>query len=298
MEIADSLSQSKNPKISLKYDGTTTTAANGKAVWTGLLRLWQPALGQPFTWRKPRRIFANSMSDLFHRDLSDTEIAMVWAVMALNPRHTFQVLTKRAERMRQWLVDPATPDLVEREMAKYDLAARLSWPLENVWIGVSVEDQARAKERIPVLLRSPASTRFISAEPLLEAVDIRAALADAGEATAGRTLKEMGLDWVIVGGESGPKARPMHPDWARELRDECGREDVAFFFKQRGQWCWETQRKRKETIGLMPDGTVVAPGSPGATTLCKVGTEASGTLLDGCAHLAFPAVPRSTLKAA
>jgi hypothetical protein len=90
----------------------------------------------------------------------------------------------------------------------------------------------------------------------------------------------------------------MHPDWARQLRDECAREDVAFFFKQRGEWCWETKRKRKETIGLMPDGTVVAPDTPGATTLCKVGTKVSGTLLDGLAHLAFPGASGSILKAA
>jgi protein gp37 len=190
--------------------------------------------------------------------------------------------------MHRWLNDPATPALVEAEMRQHDLTAKLAWPLENVWIGVSVEDQKRASERIPLLLGSQASTRFISAEPLLGRVELRAALGGAGGSSDERTLKEIGLDWVIVGGESGSKARPVHPDWARRLRDECAAEDIAFFFKQRGDWCWEAVRKGAKTIGLMPDGTVVAPGTSGATTLRKVGTGASGTLLDGRAHLDFP----------
>ncbi|WP_395022616.1 DUF5131 family protein [Dongia sp.] len=267
----------------LKYD-RTTDAVNDNAVWTGVVRLWAPALREPFTWRKPRKIFVNSMSDLFHEKLSDREIAMVWAVMALTGWHTYQVLTKRAERMRQWLNDPATPGLVLAEMRQYDLTASLAWPLENVWVGVSVEDQERACERIPLLLASQAATRFISAEPLLEAVNLRAALDYLG----GGTLKELGLDWVIVGGESGPKARPMHPDWARQLRDECAQEGIAFFFKQRGAWCWETTRKRAETIGLLPSGKRVPVEETGATTLRWVGANASDSLLDGCAHLAFP----------
>jgi protein gp37 len=271
----------------MKYD-RTTDAVNDNAVWTGVVRLWEPSLREPFGWRAPRKIFVNSMSDLFHEKLSDTAIARVWAVMALTGRHTYQVLTKRADRMQRWINDPATPGLVEAEMRQYDLTAKLTWPLENVWVGISVEDQKRARERIPLLLRSQAAIRFISAEPLLERVELRAALGVSGGAAGSGTLKEMGLDWVIVGGESGSKARPMHPDWARSLRDECAAEGIAFFFKQRGEWCWEAVRKGAEAIGLMPDGTMVAPGTPGAATLRKVGTRASGTLLDGWAHLAFP----------
>ncbi|WP_395015116.1 phage Gp37/Gp68 family protein [Dongia sp.] len=271
----------------MKYAGTTD-AVNDNAVWTDVVRLWEPSLREPFGWRAPRKIFVNSMSDLFHKNLADTAIARVWAVMALTGRHTYQVLTKRADRMQRWLNDPATPKMVEAEMRQYDMTAKLAWPLKNVWVGVSVEDQKRARERIPLLLGSQAQTRFISAEPLLERVELRGALGGTAGAPGAGTLKEMGLDLVIVGGESGTKARPMHPDWARSLRDECAAEDIALFFKQRGEWCWEAARKGAETIGLMPDGTVVAPDTPGTTTLRKVGTRASGSLLDGQTHLAFP----------
>ena len=249
-----------------KYAGLTELAgARPRPVWTGVVRLDEAALDIPLRWRRPRRIFVNSISDLFHESLPDVAIDRVFAVMALAPQHTFLVLTKRAARMREYIDMAAsrvwrqvgeTPD--EWRVRRIDgdpvipcLAAHGArwggeqpWPLCNVWLGVSVEDQARADERIPDLLATPAAKRFISAEPLLGPIDIAVAmLTDAGlevlfaKYEAGELRNGRGsLDWVIVGGESGAGARPMHPDWARSLRDQCAAADVPFFFKQWGEW--------------------------------------------------------------
>lgn len=155
-------------------------------------------LDLPLRWRRPRVVFVNSMSDLFHDDVPGDYIVRVFATMAASPRHTFQVLTKRAERLSH-------------------LAPRLPWP-ENVWMGVSVED-ARVVGRIEALKRVPASVRFLSLEPLLGPLD---------------DLQLDGIDWVIVGGESGPGARPMEADWVRSIQRQCHHADVPFFFKQWG----------------------------------------------------------------
>lgn len=213
-------------------------------------------LDQPLRWRRPRRIFVNSMSDLFHEDVPFEFIDQVFAVIALSPRHTFQVLTKRPERMRGYLAerhlrgsDPCTHE--NREWFVNDAAIGLSggncglfdWPLPNAWLGVSVENQATADERIPILLDTPAAVRWVSAEPLLGPVSLRwmNAWPENAPATAmnpyngGVTDYLDGLrrlDWIVAGGESGPKARPMHPDWVRDLRDQCAKAGVAFFMKQ------------------------------------------------------------------
>jgi protein gp37 len=188
----------------------------------------------PLKWKEPRRIFVNSMSDLFHEKVSDETIAQVFEVMAEAQRHTFQVLTKRPERMLRWFTD-YLPDACSGEQP----AER--WPLPNVWLGVSVENQAAADERIPLLLRTPAAVRFLSCEPLLGPVSIDPWLGEEGFDPDGPD--EDGLpkymppiDWVIVGGESGPHARPMHPDWAIHLASECEEWNVPFFFKQWGEW--------------------------------------------------------------
>lgn len=162
-------------------------------------------LDRPIRWKRPRRIFVNSMSDLFHSDIPDEYIVRVWDVMANAPQHVYQVLTKRHGRMRSLVASGALRTL------------------PNVWLGVSVEDQKRAELRIPALLGAPASVRFLSCEPLLGPVNLH--LGDTP-----------GIDWVIVGGESGPGARPMQPDWARSLRDQCGAAGVPFHFKQWGDW--------------------------------------------------------------
>lgn len=184
-------------------------------------------LYQPLHWRKPRRVFVNSMSDLFHPDVPDEFIARVFDVMARAPHHQFQVLTKRPERMNNWFH--------EKPVGPPD-------PLPNVWLGVSVEDQDAADERVPVLLDTPAAVRFISAEPLLGPVDLGGWGEDwlRGIATRddGRGEPEAyqthALDWVIVGGESGPKARPMSIEWAKDIVRQCRDADVPVFVKQLG----------------------------------------------------------------
>jgi len=158
----------------------------------------------PLRWRKPRRVFVNSMSDLFQDAVPDSYIAQVFAVMQHAERHTFQVLTKRPERMAR-------------------LCRDLLPLLPNVWLGTSVEHQAAADERIPLLLQTPAVVRFLSCEPLLTAVDLSAYLTTDGMHR---------LDWIIVGGESGPHHRPMQLDWARSIREQCHAAGFAFFFKQ------------------------------------------------------------------
>ena len=169
----------------------------------------------PLRWRKPRRIFVNSMSDLFHVAVPDDYIADVFGVMARAGRHTFQVLTKRHGRMKSLLQLPNFTDAV-RAISGVD-----AWPLPNVWLGVSAEDQKWADIRIPALLDTPAAIRFVSAEPLLGPIWVKP------------HMLQM-LDWVIVGGESGRGARPMEASWVRDLRDQCKRERVAFLFKQWG----------------------------------------------------------------
>jgi protein gp37 len=203
-------------------------------------------LAAPLHWRKPRRVFVNSMSDLFHDAVPDDYIARVFAVMAATPQHTYQLLTKRHGRMRS-LLRGDVYDLMVRELTTVDgPPAGLRWPLPNVWLGVSVEDQKRADLRIPALLNTPAAVRFLSCEPLLGPINLqevaRADSPDGGwSAVASLGHGEqprigVGIDWVIVGGESGSGARPMHPDWARALRDQCTAADVPFFFKQWGEW--------------------------------------------------------------
>lgn len=187
-------------------------------------------LDQPLRWKRPRRIFVNSMADLFHDDVPDEYIAQVFAVMAAAPHHTFQVLTKRHARMRSLLNSDGFLDAVTEADGRegYCATAGLTtytWPLPNVWLGVSTENQKWANIRIPALLDIPAAVRFISAEPLLGPIDLDAI-----------PVRGPDLDWVIVGGESGPGARPMHPDWARSLRDQCTAAGVPFLFKQWGEY--------------------------------------------------------------
>jgi protein gp37 len=224
-----------NPKIPRSgYRGVTKKSKAGP-VWTGRVNMAKTALLKPLRWRKPRLIFVNSMSDVFHENLTSAQIARVWAVMAIAKQHTYQVLTKRPRKMLEWLSDPATRFTVELAMRAINPTSKLeAWPLPNVWCGASVEDGRRAKERIPVLLQVPAAVRFLSMEPLLGKVDLGAILKK-------QDFKK--LDWVIVGGESGPKARPMHPTWARDIRDACLKSGVGLFFKQIGSWAWVSDRK-------------------------------------------------------
>ena len=183
------------------------TPANAEAN----IRLHADRLEQPLGWRRPRVIFVNSMSDLFHELVPVDFIERVFAVMAAADRHVFQILTKRHERLA-------------------DLAPALEWP-SNVWMGVSIENR-RWVERADYLRRVPASIRFVSAEPLLGPLD---------------GLDLTGIQWLIAGGESGPRHRPVRAEWLRDLRDRCDAEGVAFFFKQWGG-------PRSKSGGRMLDG--------------------------------------------
>ncbi|EAV40427.1 ABC transporter, ATP-binding protein [Stappia aggregata IAM 12614] len=182
-----------------KYAGTTQKSG-GRAKWTGNIVLDRKALSVPHTWTKPRRVFVNSMSDLFHVDVPTDFIRELWSTMQQTPRHTYQILTKRPERMAEVLCEGDFP------------------VLPNVWLGTSVED-GRALGRLDDLRRVPAVLRFVSFEPLIDSV-------------VGADLRD--IHWAIVGGESGPGSRPMKPAWVDEVEAACRKTDTAFFFKQWG----------------------------------------------------------------
>lgn len=207
------------------YDGLVRSIPGKGPQWTGFVTEIRSALRIPTRWKKPRRIFVDSMSDLFHDGVTDRFISEVWGVMSVTPRHTYQILTKRPERASALI-----PELA-REHRPPDGSR---WPLPNVWIGTSVEDQAAADERIPHLLRTPAAVRFLSCEPLLGPVDLEWWIH--GEHEGGP------LHWVIVGGESGPGARGFHVGWAHSLRDQCDLAGIAFFLKQLGARPYERAR--------------------------------------------------------
>lgn len=294
-----------------------TTDSKAGAVWTGEVRLIKEWLDQPLHWKRPRRIFVCAHGDLFHENVSDAWIDQVFAVMALSPQHTFQVLTKRATRMRAWFEERWQPAPAQRYVFSkdvYDVPAQaegedrfeqvfqaceevfernpgmddpkndalwnaegslkcrdFAWPLPNVWLGVSAEDQRRADERIPELLAAPAAKRFLSAEPLL-----------------GPLLLPRGLDWVIAGGESGIGARPSHPDWFRSLRAQCVAAEVPFFFKQWGEYAPDPNQDAPsgEYVARWPDEIVRTCAD--TTWMGRVGKKAAGALLDGVEHRAFP----------
>lgn len=195
-----------------KYQGLTRKSG-GRYVWTGAVTCDERSLAAPLAWKKPRQVFVNSMSDLFHPDVPADFVAMVWDVMARTPQHTYQVLTKRPERMREILSRPN----VRR--------------LPNVWLGTSVEDAA-VLSRIDELRATPAYIRFISFEPLIGSV-------------AGADLTD--INWAIVGGESGPRSRPMPEHWVTEIKIICRRSATSFFFKQWGG-------KNKKAAGRLLNG--------------------------------------------
>ena len=254
--------------------------------WTGRVELIESQLEVPLHWRKPKRIFVNSMSDTFHEAVPDDWIDRIFAVMALCPQHTFMVLTKRAERMREHLA--SDEHQMAAIMAEDSLFERLTgaatmghgWPLPNVWLGVSAEDQQRADERIPLLLQTPASRRFISIEPMLGRLDIWQYLGG-GRNPIGPAYGGRGLDWVILGGESGPGARPMHPDWARSVRDECHEAGVPYFHKQNGEFVHESELSATENGLMAANERIDHYCWPDDSLSWRVGKKRAGRLLDG-----------------
>lgn len=353
------------------YEGLAEMTPAGPR-WTGAVRFNIERLALPLRWAKPRMVFVNSQSDLFHEGLTNEQIAAIFGVMAACPQHVFQILTKRAERMRAWFEWVSQPDafamsnpigrvvtngavLLDKQQRGKLALGRMRWPLPNVWLGVSAEDQAAADTRIPLLLECPAAVRWISAEPLLGPVDLArwvaggrttmhmsanvegalrnrsfsGLIADDGrelsEAEAEAQLRELQrhgvrliaangcdnfdpetgcrghacprLDWVVVGGESGPGARPMHPAWAEQIRDACVAAEIPFFFKQWGEWApgdaveahrcapigWyednpEDGGKERRT---WPDGFNHGQRCPGMDTMVyRVGKRVAGRMLD------------------
>lgn len=194
------------------YEGLTRNRGSGPR-WTGKVRLMDDAVDEPLRWRKPRVVFVNSMADLFHDKVPLSFVSRVFATMHACPQHTFQVLTKRAERLEE-------------------VADQLIWS-PNIWMGVSVESDEYAF-RVDLLRRVPARVRFLSLEPLLGPLP---------------KLRLDGMHWVIVGGESGPGARPMQKTWVRDIRRQCTRTGVPFFFKQWGG-------VRKSEAGRHLDGRI------------------------------------------
>lgn len=355
-----------------------TTPSKAGPVWNGKVRFNEEFLLQPLRWKHPRMIFVCAHGDLFAEGVPDEWIDHAFAVMALAPQHTFQVLTKRAQRMRDYVNDPETIhrvyhlacDIAVEHRINVTLIADRShaamappgprvylgeWPLKNVWKGVSAEDQARADERIRFLTETAAVIRWISAEPLLGAIDLERVLFEREHYQSGAhhyvdvlrggfwspkpfyrasqdgepkshftnhsDIKDQLIDWVVVGGESGPGARPMHPEWVRSLRDQCVASGVPFFFKQWGAWKpvpWKLEREADETdaqyierserecsthavsrAGYLAEldhkpwawGRVLpAPDSHHAVK--KVGKAKAGRILDGVTHDAFPKIER------
>jgi protein gp37 len=331
-----------------KPDGTTEARWTGKVVYAG-----DNVLMQPLKWKKPRRIFVNSMSDLFHDGVTDEVRDKVFAVMNFCWQHTFQLLTKRPENMLKYINNPDLGMRVAvrssqmsvdidngktlKKLRELEENNGRSWPMQNLHLGVSVENQATANERIPLLLQTRAAVRFVSAEPLLGAIEFTD-IDTNGEAcmnalepftwqyifdnhwknTAEKhsiysdmdqmvnfldlpsppdmnALVNPTLDWIIVGGESGKNARPMHPDWVRSIRDQCEQANVPFFFKQWGEHFPRNQWKYSPDLILPNDEYVASFTAPcvsrfGSTIMHRVGKKLAGRLLDGVEHNAMPEV--------
>lgn len=343
------------------YDGLL--AKGGQ--WNGQIKVVHSVMDQPLRWAKPRLIFVNSMSDLFHENVAVEVIDRIFAVMLAcatldNRKHTFQVLTKRPERMREYMLSRTPSEHIQAwakagdglvhlkdgdvffseyvyglvshdwdekgenssgsEYKPWGYTSKL-FPLPNVWLGVSVENQAAADERIPLLLETPAAVRWLSMEPLLGPVDLLATPAGdilcrcEGCMNMARSHPDSGglqrIDWVVVGGESGPKARPMHPEWATQLRDQCTSNGVPFLFKQWGEWvprsaCFHTFEDGKSCGDYDPqcerwpavvrltyqgqNGRSLSADTSGGSEayMQRVGKKFAGRLLKGQLHDGYP----------
>lgn len=249
-------------------------------------------LNQPYKIKKPSRIFVCDVSDLFHEDVPMEFIYSVWSKTFFLQQHTFQILTKRPERLL--------------EFYRYMQMMNPTWPgfAPNLWFGISCENQATANERIPLLFLLPAHVRFLSCEPLLGPIDLNEC------AKMFSSNWHDLIHWVIAGGESGPTARPMHIDWVRSLRDQCADANVPFFFKQWGEWCpsenidigsffaymghgqvFENGKAKRQPRSHLFDNGAHRPG----TIMFRIGKGKSGNSLDGKQHLEFPQPTTTTI---
>lgn len=300
-----------NVAVCQYYEGLTDRGAQ----WTGRVNLFPGQMEQALRWRRPRRIFLGSMTDLFHEAVPDEFLDQIFACVALAPRHTFLVLTKRPERMRRYFTrfsrQHHTQVLERAAMAMFGEDAanaagnaldgvlseghNVGWPMRNLWLGVTAEDQKRADERVPILLDTPAVQRFVSVEPMLGKIDLTAIAhpeaydAEVGllDALRGMTCDDdpthPALDWIICGGESGPGARPMHLEWVRSLRDQCQGARVPFFLKQMGEYAPCPAGKCKEV-----DPACKILNEQFGSSMCRVGKRTAGRLLDGVEWNEFP----------
>jgi protein gp37 len=263
-------------------------------VWNGDVRFNEVWLDQPLGWSKPRMIFLNAHGDTFHENVPDEWIDKIMARVALSPQHVVQALTKRSERQADYLNNPDTPARILAVVEALYRAGRinkqafdrfaLTWPLPNLWAGVSVEDQENTY-RLDDLDDTTAAVKWVSAEPLLGPLDLTNWLS--------------GIDWVVAGGESdkGPNARPAHPDWFRHLRDQCLAAGVAFLFKQWGDWAPVGWEHRDSVHLITAAGRLVSkaeadqnrdvPGQ-GLIEIEHVGKKEAGRKLDGRTHDGFP----------
>lgn len=316
-----------NPKTKDLYKGTVTKTKGGKLNWTGKINLNYEALQIPSKWKKPRRIFVGSMSDIFHPKVSFSDRLSIWIEMMLNNHHNYLVLTKRPEIAKSFL---------ERLYGINSKRESFFQPnrFNHVWIGTSVENQEQADKRIPELLQIPAAVRFLSCEPLLGEINLRRISLNGDIQTSINVLNGRSrfskdipdyphvIDWVIAGGESGPGARPLHPDWLRSLRDQCLRYQTPFFFKQWGDYvpfqdtyppyveaCSSGELHDRHTISFTENGDPSIGGKWAGhrfmsiddtmsyhmnepdrldVNYLKVGKHKAGRLLDGKEHNEYP----------
>jgi protein gp37 len=273
------------------FHGLTEKHGHG---WSGKINFYPDILLAPLRWVKPRQIFVGSMGDLFYERVSDDLIDQVFGVIAAcsvqeDRNHRFLILTKRPERLRQYLVteniekwiDYASSFMLDGKFF-LDRVSRVSWPFENLWIGTSAENQEQFDKRIPEILKTPAIKRFVSIEPMLGPIGLSYL-----------------VDWVICGGESGPRGRPLHPDWVRRLRDQCAALDIPFMFKQWGMWK-PVDWYEEATHAIRTDGYVTKFGNEplsisrakkptaGWQGIAKLGKTKAGRELDGEIHTGSP----------
>lgn len=296
-----------------KYKGLTKKTASGNIVWNGKINIDMDdkALYEPLKTKKPTMYFVNSMTDLFHEKVPFEVIDKIMAVIALSPHHTFQILTKRADRMKEYFTTPYLYKKIRGEAVGITndfTLSNIDLPLPNLWLGVSVENQEQADKRIPYLLETPAKVRFLSMEPLMGEINITCIL-DNQRSTETTLFPLRGdgysksfhirarngdfidfetgkIDWVIVGGESGAKARPMHPDWVRSIQQQCQEAGVPLFFKQWGEYVTPSQMPMStyRLIEDFGDGIGISDNS------LKVGKHKAGRLLDGKEYNEMPTI--------